>query len=184
MNRMKEMITNGCSDQELADYDFNLYCSTHRSLSHYRFLLQKPRDFKTSVIVIQGPTGTGKSRFCMENYPNAYWKTRSNWWDGYINQETVILDEFYGWLPFDLLLRLCDRYPLSVETKGGHVQFIAKTIVITSNSVPSDWYKNVYFASFMRRVDKWHIMPVWGEVLEFTDYHEAVSHMINNTNLL
>jgi len=178
---LKQMIESGETDEALADYDFNLYCSVYRSLTHYRFLLQKPRDFKTEVIVIHGPTGTGKSKYCFDNFPDAYWKCRSNWWDGYLNQEVVIMDEFYGWIQFDLLLRMCDRYPLIVETKGGHVQFRAKTIVFTTNSEPSTWYKNVYFPSFVRRVDKWMVMPVWGETTVYYDYSEAISTMINNT---
>ena len=116
----------------------------------------------------------------MEFDAGAYWKQRSNWWDGYSTQETVVLDEFYGWLPFDLLLRLCDRYPLLVETKGGQVQFVAKTIIITSNSLPSNWYRSAYFPSFVRRVDHWHVFPIWGEHFETSDYAEFTSRAVEN----
>lgn len=174
---MKKMIDEGKSDKDLAEYDFAVYISSYRGLSHYRVITSTPRDHEVTVTVIQGPTGTGKSRHCKEQYPGAYWKQRSNWWDGYEGQETVIIDEFYGWLPFDLLLRICDRYPLLVETKGGQVNFTAKNIIITSNTVPERWYKNVYFKSFARRVTKWIIMPVWGSSLEFQNYNDAHSHM-------
>lgn len=113
----------------------------------------------------------------MENYPDAYWKQRSQWWDGYMNHEVVVIDEFYGWLPYDTLLRLCDRYPLMVETKGGQVNFCAKTIVITTNGVPNTWYKNVYFPAFARRVTKWHVLPMWGIHSTYTDWAEAVKAM-------
>ena len=59
------------------------------------------------------------------------------------SQETVIIDDFYGWMPFDTLLRLTDRYPMLVDIKGGAVQFTAKRIIITSNEVPDNWYPNV-----------------------------------------
>lgn len=177
LNEMKKMIDEGKSDKDLAEYDFAVYISSYRGLSHYRVITSTPRDHEVTVTVIQGPTGTGKSRHCKEQYPGAYWKQRSNWWDGYEGQETVIIDEFYGWLPFDLLLRICDRYPLLVETKGGQVNFTAKNIIITSNTVPERWYKNVYFKSFARRVSKWIIMPVWGSSLEFQNYADAHSHM-------
>lgn len=174
------MIEEGKTDLDLANHDFSTYISCYRGLSHYRLLCSEPRNHPVHVQVIQGPTGTGKSKFCMENYPKAYWKQRSNWWDGYADHTEVIIDEFYGWLPFDLLLRLCDRYPLMVETKGGQVNFIAKTIVITTNALPDRWYKNVYFKSFIRRVSVWTVIPVWGETQSFDDYSEAAKHMINN----
>jgi len=55
-----------------------------------------------------------------------------------------VLDDFYGWLPWDFLLRLLDRYPLLVETKGGQVQFVAKTVVITSNKPYLEWYSESF----------------------------------------
>lgn len=181
LNVMKTMIDNGKSDLDLADFDFLNWVKYNRGLTAYRLLKSQPRDHDMHVAVYQGPTGTGKSKAAMELYPGAYWKQRSNWWDGYENQKVVILDEFYGWLPFDLLLRLCDRYPLLVETKGGQRQFVADTIIITTNAMPNSWYKNCYFPSFIRRVCEWHIFPVWGQHAIYTDYAEAARNMINNS---
>jgi hypothetical protein len=70
--------------------------------------------------------------------------------DGYDGQEDVVVDEFYGWIPYDLLCRMCDRYPLLVDTKGGAVQFCPKRIWITSNKKPEDWYKLDMSAMFRR----------------------------------
>jgi hypothetical protein len=177
---IKKAIDEGSTFEEIADSHFDLYVRYYKGLEKYKMLKSKPRNHHVDVIVIQGPTGTGKSKWAMDNYPNAYWKQRSNWWDNYEDQETVIIDEFYGWLPFDLLLRLCDRYPLLVETKGGQVQFIAKTIIITTNALPSSWYKSCYFPSFARRVTKWMVMPILGNIQEFTDWSAAQTHMVDN----
>jgi len=170
--RMKEMIDEGQSELQLAEEDFGTWSRSFRALERYRRLKTKPRNHETEVIVIQGPTGTGKSRYALEQYPDAYWKQRSNWWDGYGTEETVIIDEFYGWLPFDLLLRLCDRYPLLVESKGGQIQMVATRVVITSNAIPSLWYKNVYFPAFIRRVSKWIVMPTLGTEVCYDNYEE------------
>ena len=163
LNIIKSLLDDGKNMEYIADNYFYSWCRFHRALERYVLLKSKPRTGPTTVIIIQGPTGTGKSRFAMERYPNGYWKQRSNWWDGYNGQKEIIIDEFYGWIPFDLLLRICDRYPLMLETKGGQVQCQANTIVITSNKRPDNWYNNVYFESFIRRVNKIIIMKELGQ---------------------
>lgn len=179
--KMKEMIENGASDEDLANYHFSTFLSCYRGLTLYRSMCVQSRNFKTTVYVCQGPTGTGKSKWALEKFPNAYWKQRSQWWDGYCGHDSVIIDEFYGWLPFDLCLRICDRYPLLVETKGGNVQFVAKNVIFTSNALPSTWWKNTYFASFARRVDEWHLFPTWGMHVFYLNYEEAAGHFFTNT---
>lgn len=159
------------TELDIANSDFELWVKYRKAFSEYKLLISQPRSEKTECIVIQGPTGTGKSKWARDNYPGAYWKPRSNWWDGYTNQSAIIIDEFYGWLPFDLLLRLCDRYPLNVEIKGGAVNFNPKTIIITTNKRPDLWYTNVYFPSFIRRVEQWKI---FGETqVTYTNYEEV-----------
>ena len=60
------------------------------------------REFKTDVVVLFGPTGCGKTRAVMDRYGarNVYIKDASQWWDGYDVQPVVLLDEFYGQLPY------------------------------------------------------------------------------------
>lgn len=156
---IKTKLDEGCSEQDIADEHFADWVRHFRAFREYKLLQTVPRSLTEAptVIVIWGPTGTGKSRYCLDKHDGAYWKQRSNWWDGYNNQQTVILDEFYGWIPYDLLLRLCDRYPLLLETKGGQVHCLSDTIILTSNTLPHEWYKNCYFQSFERRVTKWMI---------------------------
>lgn len=94
------------------------------------------------VKVYWGASGTGKSRRAFEEYPNAYRKANaSKWFDGYIGQKAVIWDDFdsiginYRWF-----LNLLDIYPVTVEVKGGTVDFEPDIIILTSNINPSDWF--------------------------------------------
>lgn len=64
----------------------------------------------------------------------------SKWWDGYRGQRNVIIDEFRGGIVLELLLRWTDRYPYSVETKGGAVASQVEKFWITSNIPPNEWY--------------------------------------------
>lgn len=64
----------------------------------------------------------------------------------------VVIDEFYGWIARDLMCRICDRYPLNIETKGGSVSFLAKKIIITSNVHPKDWWPKVGLGAMERRL--------------------------------
>jgi len=180
LTQLKILIDQGYTEKEIADYDFDTWCRSHRALSAYRLMCVAPRNWEMEVTVIYGPTGTGKSKFCNDTFPNCYWKQRGKWWDNYAHQDVVCLDEFYGWLQWDVLLRLCDRYPLLVETKGGQIQFASKRIVFTSNTEPSLWYKNTYFDAFVRRVNTWIYMPRMGCSLIFTDYKEFLNALNGN----
>lgn len=144
---LQELLDAGKPLTEVAKVQFNNYVKYSRGIEKYQLLMTKPRNWEMEVLVYWGATGVGKTRQAFEEYPDAYYKSKSNgtnnWWDGYINQEVVVVDEFYGWFSWDFMLRLCDRYPLSVETKGGAVQFVAKKIIFTSNDHPRDWYKKM-----------------------------------------
>ena len=67
----------------------------------------------------------------------------------------LIIDEFYGWLSWTEILRLCDRYPCQVETKGGSVQFVSKTLVFLSNQHLLEWYNNpkCQYPALARRIE-------------------------------
>jgi len=121
----------------------------------------RKRDWPMEIIVYWGEPGSGKSRKAREHDENAYYLGRGNadalWWDGYDGQETVVIDDFYGWIKYDTLLRLCDRYPLRVDYKGGQVNFLSKKIIFTSNRHPREWYK-MDCAALMRRITEiWRV---------------------------
>jgi len=176
---VKRMLDDGCTEQEISDQHFGTWLRYHKAFERYRSIINPKRDFKTNVTVIIGPPGTGKSRYCLEASPDGYWKQRSSWWDCY-HGENVIIDDYYGWLPYDVLLRICDRYPLLVETKGSQVNFTAKEIYITSNLLPEKWYRHtIVLEAFTRRVDKWIYMGRNNIRFETTEY-EAFAAFVHS----
>lgn len=102
----------------------------------------KPLGMERTCNVYWGVTGSGKSRDAwaaagLDAYPK---DPRSKFWCGYRSHECVVIDEFRGGIDISHLLRWLDRYPVIVEIKGGSVVFVAKSIWITSNKDPRDWY--------------------------------------------
>lgn len=141
LDEIKDKIKSGFSESDIADEYFGLWCRYYKSFNTYRMLISEPRDFKTEVRVYWGKAGVGKSRRATyEAGPNVYRKPRGEWWDGYDGESNVILDDFYGWIKLDELLRICDRYQHRVPIKGGYVNFRPKLIIFTSNVEPLEWY--------------------------------------------
>jgi len=173
---VKRKLDEGATFSELEEFDTELAIKHASAWKRYKASITPERSWKTEVIVCWGTTGTGKSRWAQRTFPGAYWKPRNEWWCGYEGQEVVILDDFYGWLPLDFMLRLLDRYPLLVGNKGAHAQFVAKTIVITSNKEPLQWYKNIsqeHIPALLRRIDKLVHYDLFGVISTWIDNKEV-----------
>lgn len=89
-----------------------------------------------------GDTGAGKTRKAREENPGAFLKNPNKWWDGYVDQECVLIDE---WSPTheclaNHLKQWADHHPFAAETKGGMLCIRPKKIIITSNYHPSDCF--------------------------------------------
>lgn len=185
LGQIKEKLDAGASEQAIADEHFGSWVRYNRSFREYKRIKTPDRDFKTETTIIVGPTGTGKSSYA-QSLPDTYWKQNSQWWDGYTGQDTVVMDDFYGWIKFDEMLRLMDRYPLLVQTKGGQVQFRSHSLILTSNSLPSEWYRKVIesskssFPAFCRRVDHWIFMGPNSNKLEAGNWEEFQEMLSQN----
>lgn len=177
LEEIKNKILEGVEEKEISLEHFSDWTRYHKAFERFRLIHSTPRNEPQEVIVCIGKTGTGKTKYAQEFDPKAYWKEHGKWWDGYTNQNTIIIDEFYGWIPFTELLRVCDRYTYRGETKGGTVNIVSKTVIITSNKEPDDWYTNCYFDAFKRRVTKWRrfnnmVGSELGEIITFISYDE------------
>lgn len=145
LTEIKARIEDGAGPRQIADEYFNQWVVYRRSFAAYRDLLQQPRQHITEVHILWGEAGSGKTRHVWELglsvYPLPHPNGGSVWFDGYNGEQVLLLDDFYGWIPVHLLLKLGDRYPLRVPIKGGMTQFVSTKLYITSNKPWSDWYK-------------------------------------------
>lgn len=117
-------------------------------IRQYSSLRRIHRDYMPSVVPLEslsslwihGLSGCGKSRSCSRAYPDAYWKPRNQWWDGYQSEEVVVLDDVDK---FDVRLggylkHWADYYPFIAETKGGSQRIRPNKIVVTSQYTIED----------------------------------------------
>jgi len=124
-------------------------------IQHYRTFRTIKADYAVPVAMVRecfvfcGRTGTGKSRRAWEEAGlSAYPKDpRTKFWDGYRDQEHVVIDEFRGSIDISHVLRWLDRYPCLVEIKGSSTSLVAKKIWITSNVHPENWYPELDYAT-------------------------------------
>jgi len=154
----KEILDAGGSMKSVSQEEFGTYVRCRKGLEGYQSLNAPAQNTAPEVHVLWGGTGTGKTRAAAEEAgPDAYWvgdlsSSGTLFFDGYEGQENVVWDEFYGKVPLSLFLRLLDRYPIRVNTKGGNTQWSPKKIWITSNACPTSWYPDSDFAPLQRRI--------------------------------
>lgn len=116
----------------------------HKGLTILRSLTRKGRDGSTAPAVfwLHGATGTGKTRTAFElgNTVSDVWFCPDGglkWFDGYDGQSVAIFDDFRSkGVSFPFLLRVCDRYPITVPFKGGFVDYAPSVIFITAPGDP------------------------------------------------
>jgi len=199
LQEIVETIRQSSRIEQVVSTHPDAYIRYHRGIEKLFGYISKrdERSWKTETIIYYGESGSGKSRTAQEISIAAghqiYYKSRGDWWDNYKGQETVIVDDFYGWLPYDEVLRITDRYPLMVPVKGGFTDFLAKRIIFTSNKPIESWWRGAWYddvaiGAFKRRIDTyeyWSIIAgnlirtdllVLNEINEFLNYVYFLIH--------
>lgn len=143
IHSIKEIVFSGGTMMDIVEES-----NSYQALRAGQLLLSlrpfSKRDLPKKVFWYWGSTGSGKTRAAIELCVDDFWISGENlkWFDGYIGQKNVIIDDFRkDFCTFHYLLRLLDRYPLRVPIKGGFVEWQPENIYITSCFEPTDVYK-------------------------------------------
>ncbi len=104
-------------------------------------LKKRTREFRhVEVIIHWGKAGTGKTRKAYEDGAHMIDMSKSEWWDGYDGEKTILIDEFDGSeTSITRILRLLDGYQCRLPIKGGFTYAQWTKVYITSNIDPDLW---------------------------------------------
>lgn len=143
--------------REIAQENPATYIKYAKGIEKLHNQMLKPRDSSAAPYIEWrwGLAGVGKTRYCVEKHQTSHFiKDGTQWWDGYDQQEAIIIDDFDGRWPFRDLLRLLDRYEYQGQYKGGYVQINSPYIYITCEHAPSHFWSGNELAQVTRRITK------------------------------
>ena len=92
---------------------------------------------------IYGPPGVGKSYSIRMLYPQLFLKSSNKWWDGYIDQDVVLIDDFDNSDLSHYIKIWADTFEFIGEVKGGSVTCKYKILFVTSNYLISEIFFNI-----------------------------------------
>lgn len=125
-------------------------------IERYSSLLKGKSKYKDhfEITYVWGPAGTGKSHYVYNIIKDLQWHRplisgKNIWFEGYKGEDVLWLDDF-DFRKFDReeMFHILDKYPVTVQCKGGSHQHHITNVYITSNVNPL--YIND--ASFTRRL--------------------------------
>jgi len=183
-------IDNRVPMKKIAVDHFGSFIRYGRMFKEYRRLTSAERRWKTTVWLIIGPSGRGKSNFA-DSMARALGTTMrvppkkgsGMYYDDSDGQECMIIEEMNGdKMTPEFFNELADRYPLTIPSHGaaGH-QFLAKHLFITTNYHPKFWWKKrnadqIY--QTMRRID-----IVWKMGFKKTPVYEHTGFQVFGNNI-
>lgn len=135
-----KLVREGATDAELLAANPGLFFRYGNGIDRARNALQLPRHHQTKCEWYFGATGSGKSTFVDEAYPDADWctLTRSGFLLGYHNAPVVVLDDpDLVAMQRELFLNLVNKTPFMMNVKGGQAIWNAQRLIILSNRDPA-----------------------------------------------
>lgn len=155
-----QRIKDGASLSEVVESYPELYVRYRRGIQDLVSIYQRsaiPEWRQVQVLVYYGASGTGKTRSAISSAAGDYYVLDQGervWFDGYNYEKTLIIDDFYGWIKYGMLLRILDGHPYRAEIKGGHLYGAWTRVIITSNKHPDEWYAAGLTPALKRRIEQ------------------------------
>lgn len=150
--------------------------SSYQSMKTAEFMLkyQKPKAIVREVTWLYGPSGTEKTKQAFEELPDAAFVSMKNGFIiGYDGEEEVIIDDLRkDDIKYNELLRMLDRYPHTVNVKGGSRAWNAKRIFITSPHHPKTFSSREESKQILRRITTLKCTEVKGNISTLTSNDE------------
>lgn len=161
---IKKNIIKGAKLKNVMNDHFETYCRYRNGIKDFYQVTQKEiskkwRDIK--VEYVWGSTGTGKTRYAMKEAQYKITGDALQWWDGYENEKTILIDEYDNNIPITQMLNILDGYHLRLPVKGGFTYAHWNRVIITSNLSPDMLHTNAKEAhrdALFRRITK--IVPM------------------------
>lgn len=151
------LVTDRIRNKELSLEDLmfeypELYLRYGRGFKEMINMTYKPRTDPPTVYWIWGKSGTGKTLEATSSRESHYIKDNTIWWDGYKQEEAIIIDDFDNQIPFRTLLRLLDRYKYQGQVKGGYININSPYIYITCEFPPENYWQGNELTQVTRRI--------------------------------
>ncbi len=146
----KDAVLAGKRKRDLLDDHVGVMARYPKFYDMLTMMNRPTRSVELQVTLLYGVTGLGKTRSVMDKYSSSeeFWIAPLNngtiWMDTYDGHKVVLIDDFAGaasHCTLCYLLRLLDRYPVLVPTKGSHTWWLPNEVFITTNILPKLWFK-------------------------------------------
>ena len=146
LDHVADAVKAGKTITQIAEEFPGTYIRYSKGIQSLKVATYKPTlRLNIRVYFLYGGSGKGKTRFAYDRFgvENVYKldpnHNRSLWFDGYVAQPVLLLDDYDGWINFRTLLTILDVYPYTCQVKGGTVPAQWTTVVITSERHYSMW---------------------------------------------
>jgi len=142
---LAQMAREGKTDEEMMEENPGGFLVHQKGLGRIREIFKPVRTAPPKILVLWGPTGTGKSAAAYEvGYQglDSVSIRGGRFLQGYKGKEIVLFDDF-DWQGMQILdfMKLTDRYPVHFEIKGSECNFNPSTMIFTSNYDPmTEWW--------------------------------------------
>lgn len=175
---LKTAATEGLKKHQLYEQFGESYLKYHKAIDaitadYRRDARIKKGYLNLEVIIHWGHTGTGKTKEANADPENTYMAKHTPtgyWYDGYVDQRILILDEFGCNMPLnDLKDRLDGHCNIMIPVKGGMTPQSWDTVHITSNQDPRTWYSNC------RDEDR---KALWNRITKVIKYNEDKTKVV------